>query len=158
MILVTTIYCTNSQGSLVPIPVAELTFSLAVYGVLIENSRVLLQQHPGTGLWHPPGGILCNGQTPERGVRAFFRAATGFLPDLTSLLFLEEQHRLDERGQPWHLSVFYYGLQRSVGGAVGLAGVPDSQRPEWVPVHSLTRTEMQFGYPAVMAAARRKRA
>lgn len=88
-------------------------------------------------------------------MRAFFRAATGFLPEVTSLLYIEEQHRLDERGRPWHLSVFYYGLQRSVGGAVGLAGVPESRRPEWVPVNSLQRTEMQFGYPAIMAAARR---
>lgn len=155
MILVNTIYCTNSQGSLVPVPAAELTFSPAVYGILIENRRVLLQQHLGTGLWRPPGGILRRGQTPERGVRAFFRAATGFLPDLTSLLYIEEQHRLDERGRPWHLSVFYYGLQRSVEGAVGLASVADSQRPEWVPVQTLTRTEMQFGYPAVIAATRR---
>lgn len=150
-----TVYCTTSQGSLVPVPAAELTFSPAAYGILIENRRVLLQQHPGTGLWHPPGGILPDGQTPERGVRAFFRAATGFLPEVTSLLYLEEQHRLDERGRPWHLSVFYYGLQRSVRGAVGLAGVLESQRPEWVPVPSLKRIEMQFGYPAVMAAARR---
>jgi len=150
-----TVYCTTSQGTLVAVPETEVTFRPAVYGILIENRRVMLQQHLESGLWHPPGGILLDGQTPERGVRAYFRTATGFLPELTSLLYIEEQYKLDEQGRAWALSIFYYGLRRAMGSTVGLAGVAENQRPEWVPVQTLSREEMQFGYPAVMAGARR---
>lgn len=152
-----TVYCTTPQGNLVPVPASALTFRPAAYGILLENQRVLLQQHPATGLWHPPGGIIHGGQAPERGVRAYFRAATGFLPEVTSLLYLEEQHTVDAQEQAWHLSLFYYGLRRTVGGTVGLAGVPESERPQWVPLQTLTRTSMQFGYPAIMIAIRRNR-
>ena len=141
---------------MVAVPETEVTFRPAVHGILIENQRVMLQQDPESRLWYPPGGILLDGQTPERGVRAYFRTATGFLPDLTSLLYIEEQYRLDKQGRAWALSIFYYGLRRSLGSAVGLAGVAESQRPEWVPVQTLTREEMQFGYTAVMAGVRRQ--
>lgn len=150
-----TVYCATSQGTLVAVPEAEIRFSPAVYGILIENRRVMLQQDVESGLWHPPGGILLDGQTPERAVRAYFRTATGFLPALTSLLYLEEQYRLDEQGRAWALSIFYYGLERGTGSLVGLAGVAEHQRPEWVPVQTLSREDVQFGYPAIMAGVRR---
>jgi ADP-ribose pyrophosphatase YjhB (NUDIX family) len=149
------IYCATPQGTLVAVPETEVIFSPAVYGILIENRRAMLQQEPDSGLWRPPGGILLDGQTPERGVRAFFRTATGFLPELMALLYIEEQYRLDEQDQAWALSIFYYGLQRAVGGTVGLAGVAQDQQPEWVPVQTLSRADMQFGYAAVMAGVRR---
>ena len=148
------ISCITVQGDLAEVPESEISFRPAVYGILIENRRVMLQQHPETGLWHPPGGILLDGQTPERGVRAYFRTATGYLPDLTGLVYLEEQYRLDEKDRAWHLSVFYYGLERAIGSTVGLAGVSESMRPEWVPLQALIRAQMQFGFDAVQAAAR----
>ena len=145
-----TVDCVDLEGKLVAVNAADVTFCPAVYGILIENQRVLLQQHASSGLWHPPGGRLPEGQAPDRAVRAFFRAATGMLPELGPLLSLEEHYRIDDEGRAWHLSVMYYALTRAPG-AMATPGQPEEEQPAWIPLEALTREQMLLGYPAVQA-------
>lgn len=145
--------CLTTTGALVLIPANEVAFGVAVYGILVENERVLLRRHPETALWQPPGGRLVGRQGPEQGVRSLFRAQTGLVCEPLQRLLLESQHRLDEEGQAWELSVITYQLQRSRGSTITVpAG--GSEQPLWVPVGDLQREQMRTGYDAIQIARR----
>lgn len=145
------ISCFDAQGSSVSVAPETVTFRPAVYGIFIENEQVLLLRHPQRGLWQPPGRILQSHEIPMEVVRHHFREVTGVMPLLGPLLYVEEQHWLDEEGRAWHLSVLYYALDRTTSMATTLADIQGSQETEWVPLDTLQRQEMQFGYQAIQA-------
>lgn len=145
--------CLTTTGALVLVPADEVAFGVAVYGILIENERALLRRHLATALWQPPGGSLVGRQGPEQGVRSLFRAQTGLVCDPVQRLLLESQHRLDEEGQAWELTVIYYQLQRNRGSTI-TAPAGGSEQPLWVPLEELERAQMQTGYDAIQIARR----
>ena len=140
--------CVDEEGKLVAVPAEQVTFRLAVYGILIDSQRVVLERRPPRNLWRPPGDRLAYGQTPTQLLHARFRAATGFTPERGHLLLLEEQHRVDGEGEAWHLVVMYYALRRPPGGVATMG----DEGPRWVPLDELTPEQMLFGYRAVEAA------
>jgi ADP-ribose pyrophosphatase YjhB (NUDIX family) len=144
--------CLTSDGELILVPAEEVQYGVVVYGILIENQRVLLRRNLDTGLREPPGGYLVGRQAPEQGVRSLFRAQTGLVCDPGPRLLLETQHRIDSRGIAWQLAVIYYGLQRHPGSTVTLP-LDESDQPLWLPLDELRREEMHTGYEAVRVAA-----
>lgn len=147
------VYFNNRQGELVAVDPEQVTFCPAVYGIFIESHRVLLNRHPETGLWQPPGGLVEIGQIPGRLLRSYFRSATGLIPDLGPLLYVEEQHQLDSSGRAWQLSVLYYALSRPAGGTLSLVDTKTDDRPVWLLLSELSREQMQFGYQAIVNGA-----
>ena len=148
------IHCYDSQGTIVPMPAELVIFRPAVYGILIdEYEQVLLRLHQESQLWHPPGNILEPNEIPTQAVRFHFRQMTGFTPLISGLLYVEDQHRLTDDNQAWHLSVLYYALERPEisSTTVGDAGELSPQ-VSWRSVAELERQEMLFGYDAIEAA------
>ena len=72
------------------------------------------------------------------------------LPVVRSLVFVEDQYRVEETGQAWHLSALYYQLARP-DAAAAIVDLRGAFLPEWVPLSDLQRTQMQFGFEAVQA-------
>lgn len=149
--MTTTILCYDENGRSAAIVQDRLTFSPAAYGILIENEQVLLQRHPVTELWRLPGGVLVAQETPSQAVRRHFRTVTGMTPLLGPLLYVEEQYRLEGEDEGLHLSILYYALERPAPGVAGLISFDHPQRPEWVSLDSLDRSQLQFGYEAIQA-------
>lgn len=145
------IRCYTPQGQAVTVDPKSVTFSPAVYGLLLENDQVLLV-NPVNRLLHPPGGILSARETPSQAVQAFFRHFVGITPLLGPLVFVEDQYRVDDEGEAWHLSVMYYALERPPGTVITLLDTPAINQPEWVPLATLRREQLQFGYEAIHAA------
>lgn len=143
--------CYDIEGKPVTVPAESVEFRPAVYGILIEHDQVLLLRHPQTGLWQPPGCILSPQQTPAQALRHHFRRKTGMLPDLGPLLYIEDQNRVDEQGQAWCLSVLYYALERPATGPSALVSPADPPRSELISLSELLRSQMQFGYDAILA-------
>jgi len=141
-------YCVDEEGELVAVPDEQVTFRPAVYGILIDGQRIVLERRAPSSLWRPPGSRMACGETPAQVLQAQFRAATGFAPVRGPLLLLEEQHRVDDQGRAWHLAVMYYALRRPVGGVATMG----NDGPQWVPLDELTPEKMLFGYRAVDAA------
>lgn len=141
-------YCVDEEGDVVAVPAGEVTFRPAVYGILLDNQRVILERQEQNGLWRLPGGRLDRGQAPSQILQARFRAATGFAPARGPLLLLEEQHRVDAEGRAWRLAVLYYALRRPAGGVAAMG----DDGPQWVPLDDLAPEKMLFGYRAVVAA------
>ena len=144
-------YCCDSLGKIVPIPQEDLLFRPAVYGILLENKQVLLQAHLETGRWHLPGGFVEREQAPDQALRQHFRAATGMMPLIQSVVMVDDLFHYD--GQyGYRLSVLYYLLDRPNSGLVNLIDFNNEARPEWTPLSSLDRADMQFGYDAIQNA------
>ncbi|WP_420629384.1 NUDIX domain-containing protein [Candidatus Leptofilum sp.] len=146
-----TIVCYDIYGNAVPVAAESITFRPAVYGIYIENSQILLQKQPETGLWHPPGTMLTASDTPTQVIRQYFRQLVGLTPAIGSLLFVEDQYFLDEARRAWKLSAMYYGLERPLTTATALIETDETNPTEWIPLANLQRDQFQFGYEAVQA-------
>ncbi|MCB9008686.1 MAG: NUDIX hydrolase [Ardenticatenaceae bacterium] len=146
-----TIICSDIHGNAVPVAAESISFRPAVYGIFIENSQVLLQKRPQTGLWYPPGVMLSASDTPTQVIRHYIRQIIGLTPVIGSLLFVEDQYFLDEERRAWKLSAMYYGLERPLTAATALTESEDASQTEWVPLADLQREQFQFGYEAVQA-------
>lgn len=147
--------CYDDDGQAHLAAVESLQFSPAVYGIFIENTRVLLLRQGPHGLYAPPGLLLPGHEQPGQALRHYFRRLTGLTPILGSLLLIEEQHRWLE-GQGWRVAAMYYALQRPFTGSIHLN--PDSATgaaPEWVELMALQRQQFQFGFQAVAAGIAR---
>jgi len=146
-----TTVCYDIYGNAVPVASETITFRPAVYGIFIENSQILLQKQPQTGLWYPPGKILAANDTPTQVVRHYFRQLTGLTPIIGSLLYVEDQFFIDEERRAWKLSALYYGLERPLTAATALTESEETNHPQWVLLAELQREQFQFGYEAVQA-------
>ena len=145
------VYCCDSSGKIFPIPSDQLLFRPAVYGVLLENTQVLLQAHPQTNRWHLPGGFVEREQAPDQALRQHFRAATGMMPLIRSVVMVDDLFYYDGQ-HGYRLSVLYYLLDRPDSGLVNLIDFNNEARPGWIPLSSLDRADMQFGYDAIQNA------
>lgn len=141
-------YCVDEEGDVVSVPAREVVFRPAVYGILIDNQRVVLERHGEKDLWRPLGGRLDRGETPSQVLQARFQAATGFAPVRGPFLLLEEQHCVDAEGRAWHLAAIYYALRRPAGSMATMG----DEGPQWIPLDELAPERMLFGYRAIEAA------
>jgi ADP-ribose pyrophosphatase YjhB (NUDIX family) len=142
-----TIICHDVEGNPIPVAQEAVLFRPAVYGILIEHNQVLLQKHPDSTLWQPPGAVLGENETPAQTVRQIFRQLTGMTPRPGPMLFVEEQYVIDGEQRAWHLGVVYYALERPSTAST----LSESGKIEWVALDNLQRQQMQFGYEAVQA-------
>jgi len=148
-----TIICYDREGKAQSFASEEIGFRPAVYGIFIENDQVFLLKHPETNLFYPPGEVLVEDKPPTQVVRQQFRKLTGLVLQLGPLIFVEDQYVVDDEGEAWQLSLLYYALERPIiAMAPTMAEVDDYEQPEWIPLDSLQREQMQFGYEAIQAA------
>ncbi len=144
------IHCYDQDGELVAVPADDVVFRPAAYGILIENEQILLASNPQTGLWQPPGRILEPHETPTHALKHHLRRLAGLTPLVGPLLYVEDQHRLDEKGRAWHLSVLYYALDRPPYPTMDLTEM-ETFAAAWVPLADVKRLNLQFGYNAIQA-------
>ncbi|MCB8984849.1 MAG: hypothetical protein H6659_13550 [Ardenticatenaceae bacterium] len=150
-----TIHCYDDDGQVHLVGAESLHFSPAVYGVFIENDRLLLLAHQGSGLYTPPGCILTPNESPAQAIRHYFRRLVDITPELGPLLFIEDQYRwLD--GRPWQITALYYALARPFTASIGLnESVEADAPPRWVDLFDLQRSQFLFGFKAVTAGVSR---
>lgn len=63
----------------------------SVYGMTIENNKILLVKAPDFDFWVIPGGGVDQGESIEEGLRREFVEETGFLIDEVGKLFFSEK-------------------------------------------------------------------
>lgn len=144
--------CYDVYGNAVEVEPSQIHFRPAAYGIFIENEHMLVQSHPITQLWHPPGLVLDEQVEVEQVLQKHFRQLIHVAPAINSLLWIEEQFRIDETQQAWHLSVMYFQAKRPLSSST--TAIKTGQLLTWLPLKSLQRAQMQFGYSAVQAAQR----
>lgn len=145
----------NWQGEAVMIAAEGLKARPAVYGVFIENGRVLLRHHPPTNLYCLPGGIVEAHERIADALRHFFRQVTGIMPVVSGLLYAEERFYVDEAECAWQLTTMYYALKRPSTLITALPEWEEESRAEFVPLEAITREQLLFGYDAIQAGRHR---
>lgn len=149
--------CYDDEGTAHDVAVDSLGFSPAVYGIFIENERLLLLANGRTGLCAPPGCILTANEAPTQAIRHYFRRLTGITPQLGPLLLLEDQFRwLD--GRAWRIAAMYFAVSRPFTASLHFDETLDPDiTPQWVDLFDLQRNQFLFGLKAVVAGAARSR-
>jgi ADP-ribose pyrophosphatase YjhB (NUDIX family) len=146
------ILCIDEQGNSILVPAESVDFRPAVYGILIEDDGVMLNQNDVTGLWEPPGGMLSARETPARALVRHLRQTSRKIPRIGPLLQVEDQYRVDRHGRAWHWSILYYALEPSASTAPPRSNPDAADRPKFVSLHELKRSQMQLGFEAIQAA------
>jgi len=90
-------------------------------------------------------------EAPTTAIRHHFRKITGMTLRLDGLLLLEEKYLIDETNQPQHQTTLYYALDRPQITTASLTEIEHENQAEWVSIAELTRSQLQFGYNAIMA-------
>ena len=95
-------------------------FRVALYGVLVENRRVLLAttRVPSGLLTHFPGGGLELGEAPLEAVAREFREETGLEVGVKNLLFCSQKFQQNPEYPTEQLMHIYYRVERTGGSLI----------------------------------------
>lgn len=146
------IYCQDHAGQLFPVPVEAISEGTAVFGLLIEGQKILLQIDPKTGLLALPGGRLDHNQTFDQGLRQLFRGATG--ADTVSgelVLVTHTYHKSDQGGIK--MANLFYRLFRASHNQRHFIDFDNPLNPQWIPLRDIKRKTLLNGYDAIQVAA-----
>ena len=146
-----TIYCQDQFGQLFPVPADAIEERTAVFGILLEGQKVLLQVNHETNLLQLPGGLLDNNQGFDQGLRQLFRGATGADTTLGELVFVSQSFHKVQIGGIKRANLFFQ-LFRSTQSNRHFIDFDNPLRPQWIPIRDLKRSTLQFGYDAITAA------
>src|SRR5690348_16535428 len=136
-----TVTSTDIFGKEYAVPVSDLTWRPAAYGLIIKGDKILLVKE--RGLFHLPGGGLDLGESPEEGVVREVREETGLTvanPRLAgSLSTFFTYERNENPADLAHVqSLLLYYLCDVVGGKLSTTGLEADEKAhdltaEWVP-------------------------
>ncbi len=134
-----TIIVNNVHGETREISIDKLKFRPSVYGVLIENNKILLSRQ-WDGYDFPGGGIDID-ETIEQALKREFIEETGIeiepiMPIQCESDFFNPDYAKKYQGQYWNCVMIYY-LVKKVGGKLTKDNLCDSEQqyadmPEWL--------------------------
>ena len=113
-------------------------FRVALYGVLVEDRKVLLANTrvPSGLITNFPGGGLELGEAPLEAVPREFREETGLHVEVKELLFCSQQFQQNPEYPTEQLMHIYYRVERS-GGALIDGNDDDVAGVSWVALAEL---------------------
>lgn len=138
------IICHDINGNLTEVEAKQLTFRPSVYGVLIEDDKVLLsKQFDGYDF---PGGGMDVDETIEQALKREFIEETGIeiepiKPLICQTSFFNPNYSKKYEGQFWNCLVVYY-LVRKVGGNIANYKLSEQEqhyadKPEWISLDNI---------------------
>lgn len=153
------IECTTLKNTTILIPKEQLTFRLAVYGVVLHRNELLLMRgHNSRRLWFPGGGIN-PGESIEITLRRELREETGIKVDINEFLdFREEFFYHDIWKKAFHSFRFYYLCHPLDVTLISDDAVLDgeSESPRWYRIETLSKDnfDQSYGFDILQLALR----
>lgn len=133
------IKCRDVHGKESEAPINKFKFRPSVYGVLIEDGKILLSRQ-WDGYDFPGGGIEID-ETIEEGLKREFVEETGIQIELIMPIhcetdFFNPDYTDKYKGQYWNCIMMYY-LVKKVGGELTKDNLCDTEQeyadmPEWM--------------------------
>jgi 8-oxo-dGTP pyrophosphatase MutT (NUDIX family) len=138
------ITCHDVNGKTCELASDKLVFRPSVYGVLIENNKVLLSKQ-WDGYDFPGGGVDLH-ETLEDALKREFAEETGVEIEIMQPVFCETSffhpsYSKKNKNQYWNCPLIYF-LVRKVGGEISSANLDEEERkyagkPEWIDVKKI---------------------
>lgn len=138
------IVCHDVHGKKTEVDANQLRFRPSVYGILIEEGRVLLSKE-WDGYDFPGGGANID-ETMEDALIREFLEETGLKVRLTDLVycgtrFFHPSHSEKHKNEYWNCPVIYF-LVKKVGGKISLDNCSEEERdykglPKWIALENI---------------------
>ena len=135
------IKCTALDGSIKHIDSDELTIRPAVYGIIVQNKKILLMTMMANGKYHLPGGNISKGETIEDALQREIKEETGIEIDKIRFDHFEELfYYYDPSQSANHGLHFFYVCEPISIDLVADKLVKDSstEKPRWIKIDTLT--------------------
>jgi len=154
--------CHDIYGNLYEVDPEQLTFRPSVYGILIENGKILLSKQ-GDGYEFPGGGVEIN-ETVEEALKREFIEETGIEVVLDKPIHIETsffapKHDEKLKDQYWSATLIYF-LVKKVGGKLSIDNLEESEKsyvnlPEWIDLGKVKKLKFynSVDSPAVIKKA-----
>jgi len=142
------IVCHDVWGKKTEVDSSQLIFRPSVYGILIENDKILL-----SGEWDGydiPGGGSKVHETLEESLKREFLEETGLEIEVGDVVhcetfFFHPSHSEKHKNEHWNAPVFYF-LVRRVGGEISVNNFSEEEKDyknlaEWVDLEKIKETK-----------------
>lgn len=118
-----TVRCIDYKGNLHDIPVEEMSFRPSVYGILIDDGKILMVKDAWGGNWELPGGGAHVEEQLTDVLKREFAEETGIEIEPDEFLTFQEDFfcPIHRYSGGWHSLRFYYRVKR-IGGAIRTTG------------------------------------
>jgi mutator protein MutT len=136
------IICIDLNGNKVSVPVSKLTFSPAVYGVIIENGKILLsKQWDGYDF---PGGKIDIGESINNALKREVKEETGLDVEIGRIVHCESSFFKFRFEDKCVQSILMYYLCKRVGGELSTAFFDEHEKeyadmPEWINLDDVSK-------------------
>jgi nucleoside triphosphatase len=137
------VICTDINGKEYKVPVSKLTFRPSVYGLIIEDEKVLLsKQWDGYDF---PGGGVDLGETLEDAVKREVKEETGLEVKVGKIVACENSFfKLPYKEDEFVHSILIYYLCERISGELSTANFDEYEKeyadmPEWINVKEIDK-------------------
>lgn len=138
------IVCHDINEEKEEVDVDKLQFRPSVYGILIENGKVLLSKQ-WDGYDIPGGGVELD-ETLDEALKREFVEETGLKIKVGEIVhcssaFFNPKHSRKSKGQYWNCQLIYF-LVKKIGGEISIENCDEDEKdymdlPEWIEIDKL---------------------
>jgi nucleoside triphosphatase len=156
-VAVTEIECITLNGRMKLVKVDQLILRPAVYGVIVQDSKLLVLRMRETGKYHLPGGGIHGGERLEAALKREIREETGIEVDGVKLAHFEEIFfYYDPSDRAYHGLHFFFTCEPKTVLVLADDEVDDksAECPRWVEIRDLKPTDFQAHGDAILDLCR----
>ena len=138
--------CITTDGRKKMVRKDELVLRPAVYGIIVNEGKVLLMRLLRTGKYHPPGGGIGLGERVEDALRRELQEETGIEVEIQRFArFAELFFYYDPSETAYHGLQFYYICRPKTLELLDDTQVEDDAagKPRWVEIEGLQAQDFQ---------------
>ena len=149
--------CITTDGRKKMVRQEDLRLRPAVYGIIVNDGKVLLMRLLRTGKYHPPGGGIGLGEKVEDALRREIREETGIEVEIERFAhFAELFFYYDPSKRAYHGLHFYYVCRPKTLELLDDALVEDDAagKPRWVEIAGLQAQDFQAHGDVILALLR----